>query len=142
MKSKAGAALGTLATVGAPMLFILTAAPPQPGKPPAYMMFWTLFGTSNQLLAALTLLGITVWLRRAGKPCWYTFLPMVFVMTITVWALVLQAVSGFKGGTSNITGLINAVVAVALLALAGLIVAEAVFAVRRPRETSPATATL
>ena len=33
----------------------------------AYRAFWVLFGTSNQLLAALSLLGISVWLRRARR---------------------------------------------------------------------------
>ena len=32
----------------------------------SYQIFWTLFGTSNQLLAALTLLGVTVWLKQTG----------------------------------------------------------------------------
>ncbi len=33
-----------------------------------WQKFWTLFGASNQLLAALTLLSITVWLHQARKP--------------------------------------------------------------------------
>lgn len=43
--------------------------------PGAYRTFWTLFGTSNQRLAALTLLAITVWLRQTGRPCWFTAAP-------------------------------------------------------------------
>ena len=42
-----------MATIGAPLFFISTAAAPAPGQPPTYMAFWTIFGTSNQLLAAL-----------------------------------------------------------------------------------------
>ena len=38
------------------------------GNPvPAWRTFWSLFGASNQLLAALTLLGITVWLWRTRR---------------------------------------------------------------------------
>ena len=43
-----------------------------PGQPPTYMQFWTLFGTSNQLLAALTLIGVTVWLQPHGQRYWFT----------------------------------------------------------------------
>lgn len=114
---------------------------------PAYMAFWTLFGTSNQLLAALTLLGITVWLRRSGKACWFTFLPMLFVMVITLWALVRQALGGFsqvRGGglAGNATALVNALVAVALFVLAAMFVVEAVRAVRResPGPVAPSPA--
>ncbi len=52
------------------------------------MQFWTLFGASNQLLASLTLLSITVWLYRARKRIAFTLLPMLFVLCISTWALV------------------------------------------------------
>ena len=56
-RSRASGALATLATVGVPLALPAERRPPAPGKPPTYMAFWTLFGTSNQLLAALTLLA-------------------------------------------------------------------------------------
>jgi len=135
-RTRTGAIVATLATVGAPLLFIASADAPAPGKPPTYMAFWTLFGTSNQLLAALTLLGITVWRKRLGKPVWFTYAPMLFVLTITVWALTLQAWTGFTSfrgadGAFNPTQLANGVVAVTLLALAASVVAEAFTALRR-----------
>jgi carbon starvation protein len=143
-RSRTSAALATLATVGLPLLFILSADPPAPGKPPTYMAFWTLFGTSNQLLAALTLIAVTVWLKRRGRPSWFTWLPMGFVLTITVWALVLQAhagVSGFRADGS-VLSLVNGCVAIALLGLASLVVAEAVRALTRtwPPEVRSAAA--
>jgi carbon starvation protein len=121
-------------TAGVPLALLLTA------DPAAYRLFWTLFGTSNQLLAALTLLGITVWLRKSGKRIWFVAVPMVFVMTITVWALGIQVFVGARdlvggvlrtpGGDLNPT-VINAVAAVALLGLAVVFVVEAWRAVRR-----------
>ena len=137
-RSRTGAIVATVATIGAPLFFIATAAAPAPGRPPTYMAFWTLFGTSNQLLAALTLLGITVWRKRLGKTVWFTYLPMLFVLAITVWALGLQAYAGlaaFRGpdGAINATQLVNGMVAVTLLVLAGLVVAEAFHALRSPR---------
>jgi carbon starvation protein CstA len=47
------------------------------------------FGSSNQLLAALTLLTFTVGLKRSGKPWWVSAVPAAFVMVMTVWSLLL-----------------------------------------------------
>src|SRR5690606_37482803 len=85
----AGAAAAGL-TAGVPLLVLLAA------ERGSYKLFWTLFGTSNQLLAALTLLGVTVWLYRSGKRYWYTFWPMVFVMAVTLTALALQICTGLR----------------------------------------------
>jgi len=51
------------------------------------MMLWPIFGTTNQLLAGLALLVITLWLMKTGKPIIYTFLPMIFMMGVTLWAM-------------------------------------------------------
>ena len=56
---------------------------------PAWRVFWTIFGTSNQLLAALTLMTLSVWLMRSGKSWWMSAIPMVFMMVMTLWALVI-----------------------------------------------------
>ncbi|NLE64589.1 MAG: carbon starvation protein A [Elusimicrobia bacterium] len=55
-----------------------------------YLIFWTVFGASNQLLASLVLLAITVWLKAkgAGRGIFVTLFPMVFMMIMTLWALV------------------------------------------------------
>ncbi len=132
---KLAAAAGTLLTAGVPAFFIFTAEPPGPGKPPAYMAFWTLFGSSNQLLAGLTLLGITVWLKRSGRPYWFTLLPMLFVMAITVWSLGMQAARAFRTELGLNPGTVNGVVAVLLVGLAGLLVVESLRGGgRRPAE--------
>lgn len=57
---------------------------------PAWKVFWTIFGTSNQLLAGLTLMALTIWLIRLKKSWWVSAVPMVFMMTMTVWSLVLM----------------------------------------------------
>lgn len=125
-----GAALAATAlTVGIPAVFILLA------KGGGWSLFWVLFGTSNQLLAALTLVGVTVWLKRSGRRYWFTLFPMLFVMTITFWSLGKQVFSAFwgpalSGATSHIA-LINGVVAVLLLALALLVVLEALKTISR-----------
>jgi len=49
---------------------------------------WPVFGASNQLLAALTLLIVTLYLVRKKAIFWVALLPMIFMSTITAWALV------------------------------------------------------
>jgi carbon starvation protein len=144
-RGRASAVLATAATVGVPLLFVLSAPPPAPGRPAAYMAFWTLFGTSNQLLAALTLIGVTVWLKRTGRPSWFTWGPTAFLLVVTVWALLVQAHTGLTtfrqpDGTVAWLQLMNGVVSLALLALAGLVVVEAIAALQRPREAARAAA--
>jgi carbon starvation protein len=58
------------------------------GKP-AGLMLWTLFGTTNQILAALTLLTVTIYLYRKRKPILYTLLPMILVLTATVSGMLI-----------------------------------------------------
>jgi carbon starvation protein len=132
-KSRGSAALATALTLVPPGYFILTARAPASGARPAYMDFWTLFGTSNQLLAALTLLGVTVWLKREKRRVWYTFLPMLFVMAITLWALVLQIqqnVAALQKGFEW-AALLNTAFGTALVLLAAAVMVEAVRAVKR-----------
>jgi carbon starvation protein len=49
---------------------------------------WPVFGASNQLLAALTLLIVTLYLVRKKANFWVALLPMIFMSTITGWALI------------------------------------------------------
>jgi carbon starvation protein len=101
----------TLIMCVVPLTFVLLAGPG------AYRAFWTLFGTSNQLLAGLSLLGITVWLKRSSKRFWYTLYPMIFILGITLWSLVLQIQLGFSAGSTTIQK-VNGSVSVLLLVLA------------------------
>jgi carbon starvation protein len=48
---------------------------------------WPLFGSANQLLAALTLIAVTVWLHRAGKKTWFTVIPAGVMIATTIVAL-------------------------------------------------------
>ena len=140
--SRTAGAVATFATIGVPAVFLLAAPLPAPGTPPAYMAYWTLFGTSNQLLAGLTLLSVSVWLRRRGRRCWFTLAPAVFVLGITVWSLGLQVSAGIRSWSAAGFGpaAVNALVALALVALAAVFAGEAWFAARRgPVAESPPT---
>ena len=110
-KGKKGGIFATLLTVAVPLAFVMVA---QAGS---WRSFWTLFGTSNQLLAALSLLGITVWLKKEGKRYAFTLWPMLFVSAVTVTSLVLQVGQTFAAN-ATVVGRINGVVSLLLLALA------------------------
>jgi len=120
-KGPLAAFLATLLTVGVPAYSIMIA------KEGSWQSFWVLFGTSNQLLAALTLLGISVWLYRSSRPFWFTLLPMVFVMTITFWSLIDQVGAAFHG--SNIA-VVNGIVAILLMLLATFILGDALVSLK------------
>ena len=51
------------------------------------LALWPLFGTTNQLVAGVTLLIVSVWLKSRGKPIVYTLVPMALVASVTIWAM-------------------------------------------------------
>ncbi|MFC4711515.1 carbon starvation protein A [Planococcus dechangensis] len=53
-------------------------------------LLWPLFGTANQLLAGISLLLISIWLRKLGRNYMITIIPMVFLMFMTLWAMFQQ----------------------------------------------------
>jgi carbon starvation protein len=59
------------------------------------LILWPLFGTTNQLLAGVTLLVVSVWLRRMGRPFVYTLVPMLLVAAATVSAMISEVHSYF-----------------------------------------------
>ncbi len=62
------------------------------------MILWPLFGTTNQLLAGLTLLVISVMLVKLGRPSRYTLVPMVFVTTMAFFSALYQLWSLYTAG--------------------------------------------
>lgn len=55
----------------------------------AYQTIWPIFGTANQLLAALALIAVTAWLTQRGKKAWFTALPAAFMIVTTLVSLLL-----------------------------------------------------
>ena len=85
------------------------------GGESAGLVLWSLFGTTNQLLAGLALLAITVYLLRRGKPLVYTLVPMVFMLVSTLSAMGSNLIDFWRQGE------------VILLATGGLIFVLAVW---------------
>jgi carbon starvation protein len=131
-----GRLLGSALTAGVPLFFVMRTTVNAKGDPISiWRAFWPLFGASNQLLAALTLLGVTVWLWRTKRNplIWFiTGLPTVVMYTTSTWALVLMTLPKFYNGT---TGQFAAPkepvpwVGVVLIVLAALMLVEAVRAI-------------
>ena len=100
---------------------------------PLWRAFWNLFGSSNQLLAALALLGVTVWLHQKGKSVWYTLGPTIFMLTVTMWSLAL-AVQTHLGRlkTGNVAAVhhIEFGVVLLLFVMSAWLVVEAILLVR------------
>ncbi|MCU0848571.1 MAG: carbon starvation protein A [Spirochaetes bacterium] len=61
----------------------------------AFRELWKLFGAANQLLAALTLITISVWLIKKGKKYLYTMIPGLFMLVTTVAALVMVLMNDY-----------------------------------------------
>ncbi len=62
------------------------------------LVIWPLFGTTNQLLAGLTLLILSVLLMKLGRAVVYTLAPMVFLLFMTVLALLVQLADFWRAG--------------------------------------------
>lgn len=63
-----------------------------------YARIWPIFGSANQLLAALSLLAIAVWLKKTGKNYHMLTIPMIFMLVVTLSALVLLIKSNLAAG--------------------------------------------
>ena len=91
-----------------------------------YMSVWPLFGSANQLLSALVLTGLAVFLKSTGRKGWMLYGPMAIMFVVTMTALIEQIIKIFGAISAGkfvlmVHGL-QLVVAVALIVLALLVV--------------------
>jgi carbon starvation protein len=114
-RGRAGATLATLLVMTPPAVILARS------EPGAYLLYWKLFGASNQLLAALTLFAVGFWLLRARRPCLFVFLPMAFVLVMTSWALVQILLRSAADARESVPALVNALASGALLLLAAFL---------------------
>jgi carbon starvation protein len=92
--------IATGLTAAVPLFFLLM--PPTldaKGNPiAAWKIYWNLFGASNQLLAALALIGVTVWLWQTRRAWWVwlvTGVPAALMYVMSTWALIAIIQKGF-----------------------------------------------
>jgi carbon starvation protein len=126
--------LSTLLAVGLIGFFALLKAPdPITGELKSVgALLWQLFGASNQLLAALSLLVVSLYLRSLGRPTLYTLLPMAFMLVATLTALVIGMRNFALQGNTLLLGF-----SALIFALAVWLVGEAVVAWRGTRAAVP-----
>jgi len=86
--------------IGAALLLAVTQAGGRGG-----LILWPLFGTTNQLVAGVTLLVVSIWLKRRGRPVIYTALPMVFVALATLGAMTGEVLGYFTSTRWLLAGL-------------------------------------
>ncbi len=125
-RSRMGGVMATLISLAVPFVFLMLT------KEKGYLVAWPIFGTSNQLLASLTLLVIAVWLVKTGKNALFAVLPMIFMLVMTVWSLVnlvtpfLVSVVRLNVGGQGPDVLAAGVCGIILLALSFLLVGEVI----------------
>ncbi|HEY3392585.1 MAG TPA: carbon starvation CstA 5TM domain-containing protein, partial [Lacipirellulaceae bacterium] len=135
--------LGTALTAGIPLLFVLKKNMVNGVEVPVWRMFWDLFGASNQLLAALTLLGVTVWLwrTRRSRLVWLvTGVPTAVMYTMSTWALIQMTLPHFFNSATRQLSVPKDPVpwaGVVLISLAALMLVEAVRAIMGTQTPPP-----
>jgi len=99
----------------------------------AYQAIWPVFGSANQLLAALTLLTATAWLLKRARKIWFTALPAFFMIATTMTSLTLLLPRHVRAGSWMLAGtnVLLLVLALGMLTVVG----------RRFRQRAPSTRT-
>jgi len=115
-----------IGVVGAAALLLV-----QTGDVPAWKRIWPAFGASNQLVAALALLGVSMWVIKGLKRnAAFLLAPMAFMLVTTLAGLFLLIKTNWASHTYLLVG-----VSVVLLGLALMLLREALRALRK---TAPA----
>ena len=97
-----------------------------------WQTIWPIFGSANQLLAALSLLAVSVWLARRGRRTTFVRLPMYFMFAVTLTALLSFAYTNLITGRYLLSAL-----SVILFVLAIVLALNAARALRRPSGPGP-----
>ena len=90
-----------------------------------YTNVWPLFGSANQLLAALVLIALAVFLKTTGRTGWTLYAPMFIMLCVTFTALVQKTIALVKNiASGNATMLVDGlqfIVAILLMVLGVLV---------------------
>ncbi|QTL35592.1 MULTISPECIES: carbon starvation CstA family protein [Pseudoalteromonas] len=81
------------------------------------MIIWPLFGSTNQILASLTLLVISVYLIKLGRPAKFTLIPMIFVILMAFFAGVIKLGEYYEQGNWLLVALDIIVLVVSVLVM-------------------------
>lgn len=120
----------TLIAVGASAALVLIPEGPRGIGSGGYLL-WPLFGTSNQLLAGISLLLVTIWLKRQGRSIVFTLIPMIFLMAMTLWAMTEQVIFDWSGYSGNDANMLLFIFGAIILGFTIWIILEAVVLIRK-----------
>ncbi|MGB9871314.1 MAG: carbon starvation protein A [Anaerolineae bacterium] len=105
-----------------------------------FLRIWGIFGAANQLMAALALLLITLWLMSKAKNYQWTFWPFAFMFITTVGALLWQIYDSLfvklpaqKTWDGQVAFITMGVLALILVVLAVILVVDGIGSIRRYR---------
>lgn len=122
---KVNTLVGTLIAVGVCMALAFGAGSDGTGG----MVIWPLFVTTNQLLAGLTLAVITVILIKLGRSPVYTLVPLVFLLAMSIYALLVQMGQFYRAENWLLLGM-DVIILIAAL----WVTLEAIIAMRKGRD--------
>ena len=104
-----------------------------------YAKIWALFGSANQLLAALGLLAVATWLGNIGKDNKMFLLPMAFMLFVTIASLGIntktQLAAIAKGG-ADWGPYVQAILGVLLIILAIVLAIEGVMTIAKQKKAA------
>ncbi|TNE72476.1 carbon starvation protein A [bacterium] len=85
-----------------------------------FAVLWPIFGSANQLLGALALLAVSVWLYKTGVNPLFTLIPMFFMFAVTLSSLAIFTWNNYQSGNLAlmIISTLLFILAVVLLGLA------------------------
>lgn len=101
------------------------------------MVIWPLFGASNQILASLTLLTVSIFLMKLGRPAVYTLVPMVFIIVVAFWASAWYLIDYYNDGRWLLLSLSLAVMVASIIVI--LEAASVISKLRRGESVEPVT---
>jgi carbon starvation protein len=122
--------LASLVAVAVPLTMALLPGGGDRGY--TFGVLWQLFGTTNQLTAGLALAVIAVWVTRNGRPSWPVIIPLVFLLIMTVWALIVNIMRFIATGEWVLAPL-----GFIILVLAMWLIVEAAIALRKAHRDGP-----
>jgi len=118
-----------LVAVGSALFLLLAASPKGPGS--GGLVLWPLFGAGNQLLACLTLLVISIWLKQLGKNYWITLIPAGLLGLVTCVAMSINVQNFYAAENWMLLSIAGVIVVLELW-----IVLEGISAFRERKEST------
>ena len=82
------------------LVFVNVSLPNSPEAKQVAWVLWPIFGASNQMLAALTLMVLTLYFWQKNKPALALLIPMILVMLVTIVTLCLKAMEFYNQNTT------------------------------------------